>query len=61
MRVHIEVSEAELRKLVMGHFSNVLGDVPLKADDIKIEVKSKQNFHSEWEEAEFRAKVDKNT
>ena len=59
MQINIDLSEHDLRKLVMHHLQHKLGDVDLKESDISIQVKSKQNFKSEWESASFRAKVDK--
>lgn len=60
MRLSVEIDEAELKRLVLNHVQEKLGDVEVGAQDIKIEVKSKQNFRSEWEEASFRARVEKN-
>lgn len=59
MKLNIEIDEHELRKLVLAHVQEKLGEVKLSADDIKIEVKSTQNFRSEWEPAAFRARVEK--
>lgn len=55
MIVRIELSEKELRALVAQHLRDLLGDIAPRQDDVRIEVKSKQNYKSEWEEAEFRA------
>jgi len=57
MRLEIEVTEHELRTLILNYLLNKLGDVSFEEKDIKIEVKSKQNFKSEWEPAEFRARL----
>ena len=59
MTVRIELSEVELRVLVKEHLANKLGDIPLEDRDISIQVKSKQNYKSEWETAAFRAVVEK--
>ena len=59
MRVSIEVDEATLRHLVREHITRTLGEVSLQPEDISIEVKSKQNYRSEWESAAFRARVQK--
>lgn len=55
MEIHIIIPEATLQMLVIEHLRSKLGDVPLVLKDVKIEVKSKQNFKSEWENAAFRA------
>lgn len=59
MKIHIEISEKELRQLVFNHVCEILGDVTIKEEDVKIQVKSKQNYKSEWESAAFRAVVDR--
>lgn len=55
MRVKLELSELELRKLVLEYFRSKLGDLMLDEKYMIIEVKSKQNYKSEWEKADFRA------
>lgn len=57
--IDIELSETVLKQLVNGYLSEKLGDIQLEDADVKIEVKSKQNYKAEWETAEFRAKVHK--
>lgn len=57
MKIRIELSEHDLKLLVQRHIEDQTGK-PLKTNDLKIEVKSKQNFKSEWEEATFRAVYD---
>ena len=58
--IRIEVPESTLKQLVFDYLQDKLGDVPLSSDDVKIEVKSKQNYKAEWETARYRAVVDKN-
>lgn len=57
----ITINESTLRSLVIAYLQEQLGDAGglLKPEDIKIEVKSKQNYRSEWETASFRAVVNK--
>ena len=56
MRIKLQMTEEELTNLVIAHLSSNLGEkVSLTARDVKIEVKSKQNYKSEWEVAAFRA------
>lgn len=59
MKFNIEIDENELKRLVFNHLQEKLGEVPLLMTDIQIEVKSQQNYKSEWEKAAFRARVEK--
>lgn len=54
MKVHIEVSEKTVKQLVVDYIARVCGNGPPKAEDVRIEVKSKQNYFAEWERADFR-------
>lgn len=55
--IKIEMDSVELEKLIVRFFQDKLGDVDLELEDITIEVKSKQNYRSEWEKAAFRASI----
>lgn len=57
MRVEITIDESTLKRLVRDHINNQLGEMTVRDDEVKIEVKSKQNYKSEWETADYRAKV----
>jgi hypothetical protein len=57
-KVQIEVDERTLKNLVRQYLSQQVGP-ELDDKDISIETKSKQNYKSEWEQAAFRATVDK--
>ena len=57
-KINLEVDEDCLRSLVIDHLSSIL-ILDLSSKDVSIEVKSKQNYRSEWEPAQFRAKVEK--
>lgn len=59
MRITIEITEADIKRLVLQEIQTQLNDPHLTEKDIHFEVKSKQNWKSEWEEAAFRARVDK--
>lgn len=59
MKVSVEIDEEKVRELVFDYLRDQLVNIPLKLDDVKLEVKSKQNYRSEWEAAAFRARVDK--
>lgn len=60
MRASITISTAELRKLVINRINELLPNTTIDPSQIKIEVKSKQNYRSEWEAGEFRATVEIN-
>jgi len=55
MKMIIELDERALKALVIRDLQSVLGKVVLDEKKLRIEVKSKQNYKSEWEEAAFRA------
>lgn len=57
-RVKVEIDEQALRRLVVRHLSEHTG-LELADKDVRIEVKSRQNYRSEWEQASFRAVVDR--
>lgn len=57
-KINLEIDEDCLRSLVIDHLSSIL-NLDLSSKDVSIEVKSKQNYRSEWEPAQFRAKVEK--
>ncbi len=51
----IELSERDLQKLIQDHIQKKLGSYSFDKEKVVIEVKSKQNYRSEWERAAFRA------
>ena len=53
-KITIEVDEKTLRQLVAAHFEKY----GISPDDVVIEVKSQQNYKSEWERAAFRARAE---
>lgn len=54
--VNIEIDEDTIKLLVLAHLSK-LTNTDLSEKDVKIEVKSTQNYKSEWETAKFRARI----
>ncbi len=56
MKIEVELTEYDLKRLVIDRLSATL-NVSLEESDIIIETKSKQNYKSEWETAAFRARV----
>lgn len=53
MKIKIELGEGDIKRLVRQELSRRLGSDPSEKD-IKIETKSKQNYRSEWERADYR-------
>lgn len=60
MKIQVQITEKELRTMVLERLKSELGDAAARLDDsdVQIEVKSKQNYRSEWEQAAFRARVE---
>jgi len=54
VKASIELTEDDIRSAISGHISGVLG-ITIASKDVIIEVKSKQNYKSEWEQASIRA------
>ena len=54
MKIDIVLSEKDLQELVKEKIESMI-DKDINSYDIKIEVKSKQNYKAEWESAAFRA------
>lgn len=55
-RINIEITENELRQLVVDRLRDTLGNAVLTESDVVVEVKSDQNYKSEWEKASFRVR-----
>lgn len=56
MKILISLSTDDLKKLVLDHIkSQILTTNDYDPKNVTIETKSKQNYKSEWEVAEFRA------
>lgn len=54
MNLKFEIDDIELKKLILDYIADKTGKRP-DISALHIQVKSKQNYKSEWEEAEFRA------
>lgn len=54
MTIKIDISEQDIKNILAKYISEQIGN-PVDATKICIEVKSKQNFKSEWERADFKA------
>lgn len=61
MNIDVTINEDQLRKLILAYLSEQLGEVQFDPKYVKIEVKSKQNYKSEWEAAAFRATLSVST
>lgn len=55
MTTTVMLNKEDLKRLVLEEIKKRLGDLPFDMATIKIETRSKQNFKSEWEDADFRA------
>jgi hypothetical protein len=55
MKFRIELTEKDVRRIVAEYIQEMTGNNVVNPEYIKIEVKSKQNYKSEWEIAAFRA------
>jgi hypothetical protein len=60
MRVKISMTEEEIRFAIVEYIRNNFG-VSVIPFDLQIEVKSKQNYKSEWEQAAIRLEADART
>lgn len=58
LTIKVEYTEKELAALVLKDLQEN-ASYPIKEEDIRIEVKSKQNYRSEWEKASYRAVIEK--
>lgn len=59
MKINIEITEQEAKKIISDYLQKELGGVEIDEKQIIFEVKSKQNYKSEWEQADFRVKYHK--
>ena len=60
MRVKIDLNREAVLEALKRYIASEAGvDVDAPGVKLLIEVKSKQNYKSEWEEAEFRATVER--
>lgn len=54
MQITVEISEMDVRKIIADFLANKFGR-EINQDHVFIQVKSKQNYKSEWENANFKA------
>lgn len=56
MQIEIKYTEKELKQLIINDIMQKLDLNDFDEASLDIQVKSKQNYKSEWEKAEFKAK-----
>lgn len=54
MNIEIQMTEEQVKELILSHIAQQLGNIPFDKTRVLIETKSKQNYKSEWEQAAFR-------
>ena len=55
MKIKIELTEEDLKKMVMEKLEDSLGSLPFNPKAVQILVKTKQNYKAEWELGSFKA------
>lgn len=55
MYIKIELTDSDLKQLVIKELKATFGETQFDATKLHIMVKSKQNYKSEWETASFKA------
>lgn len=58
MKIYVELREKELKQLVYNYIQDKC-EFPVKPEEIKIRVKTSQNYQGEWETGQFKAVLDK--
>lgn len=57
MKINIVIDKPALKKLVLAHLDETFSPTIASAAKVVIETKSKQNYKSEWEDADYRATI----
>lgn len=60
MNIKVEINSNDIKYIVAKKISEVIGQC-VEPDNFTVLVKSKQNYKSEWEPAEFKVVYEKNT
>jgi len=55
MNIKIEINEKQLTEIIINHLLEKVSELDFDKENLKIEVKSIQNYKSEWEIASFKA------
>lgn len=53
MKINVELTEGDIRE-ILAEYVNDRYSLSLKPEELHIQVKSKQNYRSEWEYADIR-------
>ncbi len=56
MKISVQLTESDIREILAAIVSNNYG-TEIKPEELHIQVKSKQNYKSEWEIADIRLDV----
>lgn len=56
-KIVVEYTEEDLKKLVLKDIRDKMPGISFEPRDVHIETKSKQNYKSEWESANFRGRI----
>jgi hypothetical protein len=57
MKATVKLNSAEIRQAISDYIAERAG-LRLRPDDLVVEVKSKQNYRSEWEQADIRVECE---
>ena len=55
MKFNCTVPSDKIKELICEYLNRQLGELTVKPEDVRIEVKSKQNYKAVWEEANIQA------
>ena len=55
MNIKIEINEKQLIEIIINHLLEKVSELDFDKENLKIKVKSIQNYNSEWETANFKA------
>lgn len=61
MKIKVEISDKDLKRLVVAEIRRTMGEVKVDETKVSIETRSTQNFKSTWETADFRASIEVDT
>jgi TATA-binding protein-associated factor Taf7 len=59
-KIVVEYTEEDIKRLIIEDMDAKMPGVGLNVKEIHVEVASKQNYKSEWEDARFRARINVN-
>lgn len=60
MKIKIEIDETTITGILLEYIESKLGNIAIRPEQLHIMVKSKQNYKSEWEKADFKAEYEVN-